>query len=579
MHIRWLTFLCFMSVLLGPVPVQADCHYERVEDFIETYGRADADDAQVKRVKAIFKDVSQMADKNKHRWPQLVIINLKDSPLAIALKNGIVLSQQAIQLSYQNVSPSEGDARMAFILGHELAHLAFDDFWHREFFCALKDHQALKKTLQSYQERDGKAKEIAADDRGFIYAAMAGYAVEQLVQADKDNFLLSWQQQPQMGDNHPDAQLRLKALRARLEHLLKQVSFFNFGVRLSHFDRCHDGQYFLQAFSEVFPAPEVFNNLGYCYLQSAQKILAGFITATEHHYCLPLMLEVTTQAQALSSLMPSTLRGLAEAPLKAEEFLTQAQQYLTTATQANPEYVPAWVNLAVTQLYRQEIYAARQAVEKAYQLAPNQLDIQGLRAVIIYEEGRSLDTWPNAITLLKKLAQDPQTTPCILYNTATLMAQRDRSGAQQFWQQLLKRRFDLPLTVQRRLCAQQDCAELTPQATVKQWSLPLTPGTFLTPKPKILQEWNTIAFDFVKEVYGEIYQAPDDSLELLALAGFAELIVLKKIPQDVSLTAYCQYPLRTTRVMNRVVKSCSHWAALIEDENIEEIWIVKDKNR
>jgi len=84
------------------------------------------------------------------------------------------------------------------VLGHELAHLAHDDFWHQEvygFLAARSGTRGLADFMQSHQT--AKEQELAADDKGFIYAAMAGYAVGLLVknQAGKPDFFAFWMQQ------------------------------------------------------------------------------------------------------------------------------------------------------------------------------------------------------------------------------------------------------------------------------------------------------------------------------------------------------------------------------------------------
>jgi len=49
----------------------------------------------------------------------------------LALKDGtILLSQKGMEICYQAEDKNIGDARVAFVLGHEMAHLGNDDFWH-----------------------------------------------------------------------------------------------------------------------------------------------------------------------------------------------------------------------------------------------------------------------------------------------------------------------------------------------------------------------------------------------------------------------------------------------------------------
>jgi len=77
-----------------------------------------------------------------------------------------------------------GDSRLAFLIGHELAHLAKDDFWHGSAFAAVssyKDETQVRRILTSQLEKTGgsldfvKTQELQADSYGIIYMTMAGY--------------------------------------------------------------------------------------------------------------------------------------------------------------------------------------------------------------------------------------------------------------------------------------------------------------------------------------------------------------------------------------------------------------------
>jgi Zn-dependent protease with chaperone function len=56
---------------------------------------------------------------------------------AIAIPDGgIVVSQAVLDLCYRD--PQRGDDRLAFVLGHEIAHQLREDFSHLRFFDALE---------------------------------------------------------------------------------------------------------------------------------------------------------------------------------------------------------------------------------------------------------------------------------------------------------------------------------------------------------------------------------------------------------------------------------------------------------
>jgi len=84
-----------------------------------------------------------------------------------------------------------------------------------------------------------------------------------------------------------------------LKTLLDKSEFFKFGVRLIHFEkqRYEDALYFFMEFQKVFPSREVFNNIGYCYLQSAVRKMP---TSFKYEYWLPMVTDVRTQAESLT---------------------------------------------------------------------------------------------------------------------------------------------------------------------------------------------------------------------------------------------------------------------------------------
>jgi tetratricopeptide (TPR) repeat protein len=569
----WLSSLLLLGLVLLPYETLANPE-DQVQYYISNYGgRVDAEDKWVRRVSKVFEKVSLVADKRHHRQPQLTVIkgfNNPDEPLALALPDGhIVLSKAALNLIYNNVSPTLGDTRAAFVLGHELAHLAKDDFWHREFLKVTQRNDSLHQLIKHYRDDNGKNKEIEADDRGFIYAAMAGYPVDELLADGPQPFLVYWQQQTFQGlcETHLPAEKRAALLRLRLQKLLESLPYFHFGVRLSHFDRCDDAVYFFQAFSTEFPSHEVYNNLGLCELQRARQALGK----AAYSYWLPSVLEATTQLEDLS--LPDVRRG---EQANAKEFLINAAESFEFALEMAPYYVAANVNLAITALYLNNIYEARAAIEKARQLAPDDLEIQGLRAVILYEEGRQspyIDMWPKSIELLESLAQQPNVPLSVWYNTARLLELRKRTGAEEFWQKLAP--AELPPPIRRIVCEKTACPAPQPQKPQAVWNLPVKLGV-RTKRHKTLRQWQTTPFRLY-DLREQIYQHPNGSAEVLALKRRVEMVVLKKLGAMTKedLAAYCGQPLRQREVVNGTIWTCQDWAALVVDERVKEVWVVK----
>jgi tetratricopeptide (TPR) repeat protein len=566
-----------------------------VDFYIATYGAIDpSQDPRAATAFRVFDKVKAAADKSIKRMPRLVVISGATDAWAIALPSGhIVLSRKALELCFKSADPATAEARLAFILGHELAHLAHDDYWHHEvesFLAKTQDTQKIAHFLdQSFEARQA---ELAADDKGYLYAAMAGYPVERLVDNRKTDFFTFWMQQTQakITSSHPFPEDRAALLRERLKMLQEKLAFFDMGVRLAHFGRCADAMYFLQEFKRVFPEPAVLNNLGVCALQLAlqqmPKAQAGF-------YWLPFLLDLETRA-------PRT-RGVAAEPEPARRFLkdfeadsSQAQshlkeaaEYLGQAVAAAPDYLAARLNLATVQLYQGRPHQARATLDEALDLAKSDWQVKMLDALALYEQSEAgIDLWPAAIKRLEVF--DGEMPPAWRYNLARLFELRPRpQEAQDHWNRLAQAAAQLPAPIRNAVCAKQSlqpaaaCLNPAPQDTVSplpwRWpvstegAMPLTPSL----RAKLFQGWESIPFDWLQaKLYGFIHRSPDRRAEVMETDQFIQLQVIK---QDLGvaleqLPKLCSRPLLRHRLLHGELLTCDHWAVLARDGRAVEAW-------
>ena len=286
-----------MLLMLSAFLVEAKLSNE-VAFYIDNYGELTAkQDPRVAEAHRVFKRVRSVADQNSKRLAKLVVINNKNNVWAIALPAGhIILSRQVLDIVHRNASIEIAEARLAFVLGHELAHLANDDFWHYEvesFMQNTADAQKISEFIN--QNFEARQAELAADDKGYLYAAMAGYPVDKLLEQsekNKQDFFTFWMQQTnaKASSSHPAAKDRAELLRQRLYQLKQKLALFRFGSRLAHFGFCNDAVYFLREFQQTFPGRSVLNNLGLCFLQQARSQMPEQQLA---FYWLPLTLDAT----------------------------------------------------------------------------------------------------------------------------------------------------------------------------------------------------------------------------------------------------------------------------------------------
>ncbi len=542
------------------------------------------DPTSLPRVYGVFERMRSVADKDARRWPELVVVQGLPGARVLALPDGnLVLSRKAVDLMYRDVSPEQGDTRMAFVLGHELAHLSEDDFWDQEMALALAgsgEGERLTRQLGlAARHHQVRAKETRADDLGFLYAALAGYPVQTLLDEGRGrDFLSYWVGETGSGDDpeHAPPAARAKVLALRLEQRLEQVGLFDFGVRLAHFGRCGDALLFFQAFKDHFPSRELFNNIGYCRLQQAFETMAPDLARS---YWLPRVLDGDSRLAAAPGGLddPNKLRGRDHDPLTAR-FLRQAVTAFETAIDKDPFYLPGHINLAAARFLQGEVFKARAAVEDARRLRPDDAELRMLRALILYEENLELDLWPTVQAELSKLLEETGGSPMVRYNLAQLLEQRGRTGqSEPHWRQLGAELQLLPPHLRSLVCrrAAVDCGYGERPESRLAWRPVLPIGTDLLADGQAMRKldgWQRVSFDWPGEtrVSGHVYQSNEQSL--LDLDGVVEMAVLRGAKMADIVVDF--NGARVRRMAGGEVYSRDGWAVWVRDGKRRELWVV-----
>ncbi|MCP4700938.1 MAG: hypothetical protein GY862_29400 [Gammaproteobacteria bacterium] len=556
--------------------------FTSLKEAVSTCGRAGG--LEVERVYAIYKKMRNVADSRQASRKKLLVVNIADTPLARTLKDGIVLSRQAVEIAYTGVSQLVGDTRIAFILGHELAHLQYD-MWRAD---AQTIHELTDGIPKPFDEYPHKKVELRADEHGFFYAAIAGYPVQTLLQTTNDFFSYWESHKPaRVSHTHPEAKIRAKALRRRLDNLFKELVFFKYGVRLAYFGAYDDAHSFFTRFQETFEDPETLNNLGYLSLQRARQRMFRQLEKGDSRqipYCLPVMLEIDSRAQYLVTPSPDSIMSAVRTERghldrETEDHLLEAREHLKRAVELAPNYLPARFNLAVTEFYLNEdgnLTEARQSLVNAGKIKKSHPYVIVLRALIMHEQGQTIDTWPDALAKLQSLPE----SVCVLYNLANLLEQRQRqSEAKPYWKKLAGQIHALPISMRKQVCLRTHCPKIkSPSTIIQTWDLPMLPGTRLEPLPKKLTAWKKILHKH-KLDYGtvvSVYQSADESIEVMAINGYAKLVVTanNKMMPD-ALIQHCGQPIEKTKLLRYNLLRCRYWAGLLEKGLLKEVWFTE----
>ena len=440
--------LLLVAVMAGPVSAAPRVPADTAEWHEKRHGRLTAgEDPRAARAELVFTRVLAAADRAPGRPPRLLLLKKGSGQLASAIPDGTVLiSQEALAICCDRVPQVKGDARLAFLMAHELAHLAKNDFWHADAIGEMRGFiaaggaalQAVSEYIRQSSDQEGapqggnvaKSKELQADAYGIIYMTMAGYDPHAVIDSDGTNFVEEFVARvtgtkDAEDAEHPSPAKRAAFLKTRLAAVADEVELFRIGVRYFQQGRHAEALPYFERFMARFPGREVFNNLGLAWYQLALDRLSRCDSSLAFRFRLPTVLDTETRARTTRG------RGEAEACLQDGEFrreISEAVKFFELARAKDPSYLPARVNLASALLMAGSAAPALAMADEALKAAPGNPDAVAIRALALYRVGSEagLDASGTALALLAPLAAGPSPRADALYNMAAIERERER---------------------------------------------------------------------------------------------------------------------------------------------------------
>ncbi len=409
---------------------------EHASWWIETYRALEGKDHPlVPRVHKVFEKVRNAADKRGAYFPKLVILQYAKGNLALCIEDGtVLLTRKAIDICYAGKNREIGDARVAFVLGHELAHLANGDFWYREAsenirrFGPGKAAGGMRIVIDPADMR--RKRELKADADGLLYASMSGYDPKVIVNTEGANFFQEWERHIagkfRSSDGvHPPAGLRGGVLLANMKAVIEELYFFDISVRLYQLGMYKDALIFLEKFRAKFPCREVLSNIGLVRCQMAMNKLAECDPDAAFRFRLPAVLDTETRAREYMRDRPGEDC--------AKDMLKHALRYLRDACEKDVFYVPARVNYSSALIMAGEYSRAMAVAEEALKLEKDEPNALNNLAIAMYLLGPSpyikVDMFKNAADMLKGVIKTHPDFPDAYYNLGRIQAERGRNSA------------------------------------------------------------------------------------------------------------------------------------------------------
>ncbi len=509
--------------------------------YVGRYGEvAAADDPRVARAEAVFQQVLAAADKKANRFPRLVVLQSGGEPWALSLPDGSVLvTLGALRICYDGASEAVGDARIAFVFGHELAHLAKDDFWHRPAFAAARRHLGPEEELGRLRESAGdlRQKELQADSFGVVYMAMAGYDPGVVLRDGDGGFFEHWaaevlgpSRRPDRDPTHHSPRERADFLRAQLQRVVDHLDYFHFGVRLYQIGSYEDALALFSEYRKEFPGREVFNNIGLTHYQLALESLAACDPAAARAFRPALSVDLQTTEAVAGLRGPSTsAAGAGGDPCRAarEEFrqeMGHAVRNLQFAAEKDPAYLPARLNLSAALVLLGRPSEALGYLDQALALNPGDPGARINQAVAFHLFGKAngLEAGGRALELLAEAEAAPALRAQALYNRAAVLEDLGRAAeAKAAWQRYLRLE---PLGAHAAGVRERLGAPPPPplrRAGTRGPSAPVVPGVATTPADRALEGLEPRAFT-LGALSGAVLRRP--GLRVLVLGSRVEMV-------------------------------------------------------
>jgi tetratricopeptide (TPR) repeat protein len=270
---------------------------------------------------------------------------------------------------------------------------------------------------------------------------VAGFQADAVVESDA--FLRTWvrDREASSGDersDHPTIEERQALIRAELGRVQESLDFFTFGSRLLQLGRYEDSILLLGRFRDTFPGREVFSNLGLAHFQLALRALAGCDEDAVTRFRLPLMVDPETLARKLRMRNRADREKCSSHPAVALA-MKEAVRHTEKATQIDPTYLPARLNLA-SMLLVADAPSRGLGIAEGLVKDTNLGDALVLKAVALYAYGTyaHIDLVEPALHGLETASLREPNNPLALFNRARVLQERGRiAAARPLWQRYL----------------------------------------------------------------------------------------------------------------------------------------------
>ena len=250
---------------------------------------------------------------------------------------------------------------LAFLLAHELAHCYLNHGWGRDFGQRFADLD-IGQRVADFRPLRTVELETQADEFGSFWSYVAGYRTREVA----PRLLAAIYAAYGLGDDlvgYPALEERQAIVGRAADRVAERIPLFEAGHRLLLLQQYETAAYCFDYITRTFASRELLNNAG---VARALQALNLFEPGAQP-FAYPFELDAATRLRAAAK---ATAYGRSE--MREEQrlrLLQTARSLFEQARQKDPEYAPAWVNLAAVALLQGEWKQALLWADQALQVA------------------------------------------------------------------------------------------------------------------------------------------------------------------------------------------------------------------
>ena len=303
------------------------------------------DSPEKKQIQAVF-DQLVTAYGSARTQPELIVFQSPDRQILPAKYEPSPkpkIQVDASLVSIFRVFGKDSLNALAVVLSHELAHYYSDHTFCSDYAFAVKDQsKSLSDVLKSLSKQEKIIKETEADQKGFFYAAAAGFSPFG-VQSQVLDEIYSAYEMSDTATDYPSKQERISIALTAEDKAKSLYSTFQSGLKWMDEKNYEKA---IEAFEEAnsyIPFRENYNNMGVARALMALDLKDPEYAEKEFPERFLYPLEVDNQSRLKKELVRGTDYDKEE---KINQLLTTAMINLEEAIRLDRGYFKSYINLA-----------------------------------------------------------------------------------------------------------------------------------------------------------------------------------------------------------------------------------------